>query len=191
MLLFEGGKSLDLNDTVTQEAVEGTKRFLHHLEMLNPRKKTANCENKTIYIEKSNWIRAKYSGMFHGLTAIGSFVKKGDLLAEIETDKATMELESYQDGILLHIGTPRGGKLQVNDLLAIFGKEGEDISALIAGANVAPVAAPPAASAPTEVPAAAPAAGPRPAAGSGQWHGPARGPLCSGPTGLAVAAERL
>jgi pyruvate dehydrogenase E2 component (dihydrolipoamide acetyltransferase) len=73
---------------------------------------------------------------------VGDPVKKGDLLAEIETDKATMELESYQDGILLHIGTPRGGKLQVNDLLAIFGKEGEDISALINGANVAPVAAP-------------------------------------------------
>ena len=63
---------------------------------------------------------------------VGDTVKKGDLLAEIETDKATMELESYQDGILLHIGTPRGGKLQVNDLLAIFGKQGEDISALIA-----------------------------------------------------------
>jgi pyruvate dehydrogenase E2 component (dihydrolipoamide acetyltransferase) len=72
---------------------------------------------------------------------VGDTVKKGDLLAEIETDKATMELESYQDGVLLHIGTPRGGKLQVNDLLAIFGKEGEDISTLIAGANVAPVAA--------------------------------------------------
>ena len=72
---------------------------------------------------------------------VGDTVKKGDLLAEIETDKATMELESYQDGVLLHIGTPRGGKLQVNDLLAIFGKAGEDISALIAGANVAPVAA--------------------------------------------------
>jgi len=72
---------------------------------------------------------------------VGDTVKKGDLLAEIETDKATMELESYQDGVLLHIGTPRGGKLQVNDLLAIFGKQGEDISALIAGANVAPVAA--------------------------------------------------
>jgi pyruvate dehydrogenase E2 component (dihydrolipoamide acetyltransferase) len=66
---------------------------------------------------------------------VGDTVKKGDLLAEIETDKATMELESYQDGVLLHIGTPRGGKLQVNDLLAIFGKEGEDITALIAGAN--------------------------------------------------------
>lgn len=63
---------------------------------------------------------------------VGDTVKKGDLLAEIETDKATMEFESYQDGILLHIGTPRGGKLQVNDLLAIFGKQGEDITALIA-----------------------------------------------------------
>jgi len=63
---------------------------------------------------------------------VGDTVKKGDLLAEIETDKATMELESYQDGVLLHIGTPRGGKLQVNDLLAIFGKQGENISALIA-----------------------------------------------------------
>ncbi len=72
---------------------------------------------------------------------VGDTVKKGDLLAEIETDKATMELESYQDGVLLHIGTPRGGKLQVNDLLAIFGKAGEDVSALIAGAHIAPEAA--------------------------------------------------
>ena len=75
---------------------------------------------------------------------VGDTVKKGDLLAEIETDKATMELESYQDGVLLHIGTPRGGKLQVNDLLAIFGKQGEDITALIAqnsaGAAPAPAA---------------------------------------------------
>jgi len=63
---------------------------------------------------------------------VGDTVKKGDLLAEVETDKATMELESYQDGTLLHIGTPNGGKLQVNDLLAIFGKPGEDISALLA-----------------------------------------------------------
>ena len=73
---------------------------------------------------------------------VGDTVKKGDLLAEIETDKATMELESYQDGVLLHIGTPRGGKLQVNDLLAIFGKAGEDVTALIAqnkGAANAPI----------------------------------------------------
>lgn len=72
---------------------------------------------------------------------VGETVKKGDLLAEIETDKATMELESYQDGVLLHIGTPRGGKLQVNDLLAIFGKAGEDITALISGAKAVPAKA--------------------------------------------------
>jgi pyruvate dehydrogenase E2 component (dihydrolipoamide acetyltransferase) len=63
---------------------------------------------------------------------VGDTVNKGDILTEIETDKATMELESYQNGTLLHIGTPRGGKLQVNDLLAIIGKEGEDITALVA-----------------------------------------------------------
>jgi pyruvate dehydrogenase E2 component (dihydrolipoamide acetyltransferase) len=89
---------------------------------------------------------------------VGDTVKKGDLLAEIETDKATMELESYQDGVLLHIGTPRGGKLQVNDLLAIFGKEGEDISGLISGANIAPAAAPAAVETPAASAPAAPAA---------------------------------
>lgn len=62
---------------------------------------------------------------------VGDPVKKGDLLAEIETDKATMELESYKDGTLLHIGTDKGGKLQVNDLLAIIGEKGEDISGLL------------------------------------------------------------
>lgn len=64
---------------------------------------------------------------------VGDPVKKGDLLAEIETDKATMELESYKDGTLLHIGTDKGGKLQVNDLLAIIGQKGEDISQYTSG----------------------------------------------------------
>lgn len=62
---------------------------------------------------------------------VGDTVKKGDLLAEIETDKATMELESYQEGTILHLGADNGGKLQVNDLLAIIGKQGEDISSLL------------------------------------------------------------
>ena len=62
---------------------------------------------------------------------VGDSVKKGDLLAEVETDKATMELESYKDGTLLHIGSDKGGKLQVNDLLAIIGAPGEDISSLL------------------------------------------------------------
>ena len=64
---------------------------------------------------------------------VGDPVKKGDLLAEVETDKATMELESYKDGILLHIGTDKGGKLQVNDLLAIIGNAGEDQQHELAG----------------------------------------------------------
>jgi pyruvate dehydrogenase E2 component (dihydrolipoamide acetyltransferase) len=62
---------------------------------------------------------------------IGDPVKKGDLLAEVETDKATMELESYKDGTLLHIGGDKGTKIQVNDLLAIIGKKGEDITGLL------------------------------------------------------------
>lgn len=91
---------------------------------------------------------------------VGDTVKKGDLLAEIETDKATMELESYQDGVLLHIGTPNGGKLQVNDLLAIFGKAGEDVSALVAehsGAKTSAKAEVAPAAKETPQPAAAPA----------------------------------
>ncbi|HEX7906273.1 MAG TPA: pyruvate dehydrogenase complex dihydrolipoamide acetyltransferase [Chitinophagaceae bacterium] len=76
---------------------------------------------------------------------IGDTVKKGDLLAEVETDKATMELESYKDGTLLHIGIDKGGKLQVNDLLAIIGNAGEDVSSLVkehaGGADAAPAKA--------------------------------------------------
>jgi pyruvate dehydrogenase E2 component (dihydrolipoamide acetyltransferase) len=64
---------------------------------------------------------------------VGDNVKKGDLLAEVETDKATMDLESYKDGTLLFTGTDKGGKIQVNDLLAIIGKPGEDISTLVKG----------------------------------------------------------
>lgn len=87
---------------------------------------------------------------------VGDSVKKGDLLAEIETDKATMELESYQEGVLLHIGTAAGGKLQVNDLLAILGKAGEDISALVtqhSGGATAPASAPAPAALAAEAPA--------------------------------------
>ncbi len=71
---------------------------------------------------------------------VGDSVKKGDLLAEIETDKATMELESYKDGTLLHTGGDKGAKISVDDLLAIIGKPGEDISAHLSGNNTNPAA---------------------------------------------------
>jgi len=85
---------------------------------------------------------------------VGDKVKKGDILAEVETDKATMELESYKDGTLLHIGTEKGGKLQVNDLLAIIGSAGEDISSLISGGGQKAAAS---AAAPAPTPAPEPA----------------------------------
>src|ERR1700724_1295834 len=77
---------------------------------------------------------------------IGDPVKKGDLLAEVETDKATMDLESYKEGTLLYTGTGKGGKVQVNDLLAIIGAPGEDISSLVKGGKGSAPAAAPAAS---------------------------------------------
>jgi pyruvate dehydrogenase E2 component (dihydrolipoamide acetyltransferase) len=64
---------------------------------------------------------------------VGDTVKKGELLAEIETDKATMELESYKDGTLLHVGGEKGSKIQVNDLLAVIGNAGEDVSQYTSG----------------------------------------------------------
>ncbi|MCH8534389.1 MAG: pyruvate dehydrogenase complex dihydrolipoamide acetyltransferase [Flavobacteriaceae bacterium] len=63
----------------------------------------------------------------------GDKVEEGDILAEIETDKATMEFESFHDGVLLHIGIEEGEGAPVDSLLAIIGEEGEDISDLIEG----------------------------------------------------------
>jgi pyruvate dehydrogenase E2 component (dihydrolipoamide acetyltransferase) len=64
---------------------------------------------------------------------VGDEVKAGDLLAEIETDKATMEFESFQDGVLLHIGVGKGDAAPVDSILAVLGKKGEDIKELLAG----------------------------------------------------------
>ncbi len=65
------------------------------------------------------------------LKKVGDKVEEGDILAEIETDKATMEFESFNEGTLLHIGVQEGETTRVDELLAIIGEEGEDISALL------------------------------------------------------------
>lgn len=62
---------------------------------------------------------------------VGDKVKPGELLAEIETDKATMEFESFQEGTLLYVGVEKGKAAAVDSILAILGKEGEDISKII------------------------------------------------------------
>lgn len=67
------------------------------------------------------------------LKKVGDKVEEGDILAEIETDKATMEFESFYEGTLLHIGIAEGETANVDALLAIIGEEGEDISGLLSG----------------------------------------------------------
>ena len=62
---------------------------------------------------------------------VGDSIKEGDILAEIETDKATMEFESFNEGVLLHIGIKEGETAPVDSLLAILGEKEEDISKLI------------------------------------------------------------
>ena len=111
---------------------------------------------------------------------VGEEVESGELLAEIETDKATMEFESFQDGVLLHIGVEKGGTAPVDSVLCILGEEGEDFAELLASADAAeapakeeapaparapaPAPAPVAAAAPAPAPAPAPAAAPEPRA---------------------------
>lgn len=74
------------------------------------------------------------------LKKVGDKVEEGDILAEIETDKATMEFESFHEGTLLHIGIQEGDGAPVDSLLAIIGDEGEDISSLLNGSDAAPAA---------------------------------------------------
>jgi len=114
------------------------------------------------------------------LKKVGDKVKSGDVLAEVETDKATMELENYEDGTLLYIGPKEGDAVAVDGVLAVVGKEGEDYAALLSGESggaAAPAPAPaPAAPAPSPAPAPqaaapAPAPAPQPAAAPSPANG--------------------
>ena len=102
------------------------------------------------------------------LKKVGDAVKSGEIIAEVETDKATMELESYEDGVLLYIGVEAGGSVPVDGVIAVIGEKGADYQSLLAahqgGASIvapvevaspaAPVAAPVAAAAQAPVAAA-------------------------------------
>ena len=100
------------------------------------------------------------------LKKVGDKVKSGDVLAEVETDKATMELENYEDGTLLYVGPKEGEAVPVDGVLAVVGKDGEDYAGLLDGKSggaipaPAPTASAPAAAAPTSTASepAAPAA---------------------------------
>ena len=83
MLLFEGGKSLDINRDVAKIGVNGVKRILNHLKMLNEKQFIENPTTNSIYIEKSGWLRAKCSGLLHDNNLIGCYVEKGTVLGLI------------------------------------------------------------------------------------------------------------
>lgn len=105
MLLFEGGKSVNINEEITQHGIEGTKRILNHFGMLGARKKIIVPEKNTVYIEKSNWVRAKYSGMFHGFTKIGNYVTKGQLLATVSDPYGKIEhkVKAPNSGYIINV----------------------------------------------------------------------------------------
>ncbi|MEZ4756202.1 MAG: pyruvate dehydrogenase complex dihydrolipoamide acetyltransferase [Flavobacteriales bacterium] len=132
---------------------------------------------------------------------VGDKVKSGEVLAEIETDKATMEFESFTDGVLLHIGVEKGKAAAVDSVLAVLGKEGEDITALLAEAaqaapaaveaTAAPAPAPaPVAEAPKTAPAPTPAPAPRPAAPAVAPAPPSNGRVFASPLARRMAEEK-
>lgn len=83
MLLFEGGKSLDINSDVSEMGVEGTKRFLHSFDMLKDEFSIYPPKEDMTIITNSIWVRAKRSGLLHDQVKIGSYVEKGAVLAEV------------------------------------------------------------------------------------------------------------
>ena len=104
MLLFEGGKSLDINHDIANIGIDGVKRLLSHLRMLDAGHFVEAPEKPSIYIEKSVWLRAKCSGLIHDYDTIGKFVKKGTILAII-TDpfgKFERKVKAPHDGYIIN-----------------------------------------------------------------------------------------
>jgi len=104
LLLFEGGKSLDLNQKITYEGVQGAKRVLEYLEMLNIRKNAKVPDAPSINIQTSTWVRARFSGMFQISVQAGDFVTKGDVIAMI-TDpfgKFEQKVKAPNDGYIIN-----------------------------------------------------------------------------------------
>ncbi|HZJ36319.1 MAG TPA: succinylglutamate desuccinylase/aspartoacylase family protein [Gillisia sp.] len=83
VLLFEGGKSMDSNKEIAKHGVDGAMRVLNHLGMLKPRFIMPEITVKSIVIENSSWMRAKYSGLLHIKVTCGKYVEKGEYIATI------------------------------------------------------------------------------------------------------------
>ncbi|KRR18246.1 branched-chain alpha-keto acid dehydrogenase subunit E2 [Bradyrhizobium lablabi] len=125
----------------------------------------------------------------------GDKVKSGDVIAEIETDKATMEVEAVDEGTIAKILVPEGTQdVPVNDVIAVMAGDGEDVKAASAGAGAAPAAKPaeapkPAAAAPAATPAPAPAAAPAPQAAAAPAKGNGHARIFSSPLARRLAKD--
>lgn len=116
---------------------------------------------------------------------VGDFVKADDVLAEVETDKATMEVVGYEEGTLLYVGVEAGNAAKVNEIIAIVGKAGTDVSAYVAaeksGGNAQPAAA---------TQAAAPTTTPEPVSSNPQPDASSNGRVKASPLAKKLAADK-
>ncbi|MFD1062385.1 succinylglutamate desuccinylase/aspartoacylase family protein [Winogradskyella litorisediminis] len=83
MLLFEGGKSFNMHNAITNTGVNGAKRVLHHLKMLRSPFKVSSPKKEAVKILESKWLRASYSGMFKSVININTYVEKGAVIGNI------------------------------------------------------------------------------------------------------------
>ena len=126
------------------------------------------------------------------LKKVGDDVKSGDILAEVETDKATMELESYDDGVLLYTAIEAGGSVPVDGVIAIIGEKGADFETLLKAEQQAQ-SAPAEAAAPAaqvEAPAAAPSPAPASAPSTPAVSTSSNGRVIASPLAKKLAKEK-
>lgn len=105
VLLFEGGKSFNIDNTITNTGVNGAKRVLHHLGMLNSKFKVSQPKKSCVFISESRWIRANHSGMFKPSISINSKVDKGDVIGHITDPYGSFNhfVKSPNDGYIFNI----------------------------------------------------------------------------------------
>ncbi len=113
LLLFEGGKSNDINSSVSNAGVNGVKRLLHHLDMIAPKFKISTPKHKTVEILNSVWVRASSSGMFKPLIEVGKWTEKGAVIGQIS--------DPYGQSMTAVIAPSAGYVFNVNQAPTVYG----------------------------------------------------------------------
>ncbi|WP_298900783.1 succinylglutamate desuccinylase/aspartoacylase family protein [uncultured Psychroserpens sp.] len=105
VLLFEGGKSFNIDNTITNTGVNGAKRVLNHLDMLSSKFKVSEPKKSCVFISNSKWIRANYSGMFKSSVKINAHVSKGDVIGHITDPYGSFNhfVKAPNDGYIFNI----------------------------------------------------------------------------------------